>query len=348
MFQDGRSEHYYGRYVRLEEEKAPKRGKVFNWETTKYGKIWYDEDLHDLRSVETEFPAISFNDEVSSEKTLSCEPTDNDDDKVDIEHSSGDLSVNPLPDLINTDIDAYAHGLNKLLETIITEYLVNISKRRAFWSLNEDILKITILTTNTPYPSRKIRRIRACTHQRPQRKQAQYTIIDTAYPLPSDTAYLTFFPIQHKGKKSSVETFTPNDKADYYSRITNIIVNRKNAYELKGKFLDDLHNNAFSGTDGKDAGLKPMKITKMIGSMNGMRTYHRCLEWPTYSWREDGYCNGGNLPGACHIGNSLHYQDLEWYEALEDNELKDEALRNKAIMEGLINDDESSNDCWKR
>ncbi|GJV06349.1 hypothetical protein Tco_1344005 [Tanacetum coccineum] len=52
---------------------------------------------------------------------------------------------------------------------VITEYLVNISKRRAFWSLNEDILKISILKTNTPYPSRKIRRIRACTHQRPQR-----------------------------------------------------------------------------------------------------------------------------------------------------------------------------------
>ncbi|GKA90918.1 hypothetical protein Tco_0812788, partial [Tanacetum coccineum] len=51
------------------------------------------------------------------------------------------------------------------------------------------------------------------------------------------------------------------------------------------------------------------------------------------SWRRDGYCNGGNLPGAYHIGNSLHYQDLEWYEALEDSELKDEALRNKAIME---------------
>ncbi|GKB07894.1 hypothetical protein Tco_0836178 [Tanacetum coccineum] len=72
-----------------------------------------------------------------------------------------------------------------------------------------------------------------------------------------------------------------------------------------------------------------------------------CLEWPTCSWREDGYCNGGNLPGTYHIGNSLHYQDLEWYEALEDSELKDEALWNKAIMEGLISDDESSNDCWK-
>ncbi|GJT69800.1 hypothetical protein Tco_1029086 [Tanacetum coccineum] len=61
----------------------------------------------------------------------------------------------------------------------------------------------------------------------------------------------------------------------------------------------------------------------------------RCSEWPTCSWREDNYCNGGNFPGAYHIGNSLYYQDLEWYEALEDSELKDEALRNKAIMEGL-------------
>ncbi|GKC15352.1 zinc finger, CCHC-type containing protein [Tanacetum coccineum] len=59
---------------------------------------------------------------------------------------------------------------------LIMEYLVNISKRRVFWSLNEDILKNTVLTTNTPYPSRKIRRIRACTHQRPQRKQAQYAV----------------------------------------------------------------------------------------------------------------------------------------------------------------------------
>ncbi|GKC55482.1 hypothetical protein Tco_1078227 [Tanacetum coccineum] len=62
-------------YIRLEEEKARKRGKVFNWETVKYGKIWYDEVFHDLRSVETEFPAIGFNDEVSFEKTLSCEST---------------------------------------------------------------------------------------------------------------------------------------------------------------------------------------------------------------------------------------------------------------------------------
>ncbi|GJW17371.1 putative reverse transcriptase domain-containing protein [Tanacetum coccineum] len=62
-------------YIRLKEEKARKHGKVFNWETAKYGKIWYDEDIHIFRSVETEFPAIAFNDELSSNKTLSCEPT---------------------------------------------------------------------------------------------------------------------------------------------------------------------------------------------------------------------------------------------------------------------------------
>ncbi|GKD32903.1 hypothetical protein Tco_1248412 [Tanacetum coccineum] len=195
-----------------------------------------------------------------------------------------------------------------------------------------------------------------------------------------------------KEKKSSMETFVPNDKVDYYSRITSIIVNRKKAYELKGKFLDDLHNNAFSGTNGKYAVehieyylriIDPIKLPnvdhdKLIidywkmgddeievsdDESSNLEEYLSDkeetaknfkieidvfdYETPLY-WREDGYCNGGNLPGAYHIGNSLHYQDLEWYEALEDSELKDKALRNKAIMEGLINDDESSNDGWRK
>ncbi|GKC94822.1 hypothetical protein Tco_1160264 [Tanacetum coccineum] len=217
-----------------------------------------------------------------------------------------------------------------------------------------------------------------------------------------------------------METFAPNDKADYYSGITSITVNGKNAYELKGKFLDDLHNNAFSGTNGKDAVehieyhlkiINPIKLPNvdhdklrvvvfpislagdsdlLTKDIMGFKTYKDykndwiyewnenvpwvydkpwldngiwkelkpvkhtckpfnyktgCSEWPTYSWREDGYCNGGNFLGAYVIGNSLHYQDFEWYEALEDNKLKDKALRNKTIIEGLISDDESSNDC---
>ncbi|GJU70293.1 hypothetical protein Tco_1256552 [Tanacetum coccineum] len=247
----------------------------------------------------------------------------------------------------------------------------------------------------------------------------------------------------NKRKKSSMGTFVPNDKADYYFGITSITVNEKNAYELKGKFLDDMHNNAFSGINEKDAVehieyylkiIDPIKLPNvdhdklrivvfpislagggdeikvsddessdleeywidpdlLTKDIIGFKTYEdykddwiyewnenvpwvydkpwldneiwkepkpvkhtcnpfnyktRCSDWPTCSWKEDGYCNGGNFPGAYHIGNSLHYQDLEWYEALKDSELKDEALRNKAIMEGLISDDESRNDCWKR
>ncbi|GJU71530.1 hypothetical protein Tco_1262935 [Tanacetum coccineum] len=386
-----------------------------------------------------------------------------------------------------------------------------------------------------------------------------------AYPLPIDTAYRSsrteteFLEVlirasrlkkvmTNKGKKSSMETFVPNDKADYYSGITNITVNEKNAYELKEKFLDDLHNNAFSGTNGKDAVehieyylniIDPIKLpnvdhdklrivifsislaggarrwfdrtkesitcwvdltakffgkyyppsriegnntlvikrdpsnptfkgwlaTKFVNYKTmdiftkgafwdywkmggdeieksdnessdleeccsdkeetteifkietdvfnyetplclafnefnyllkvdpdlltkyimGFKTYadykdgwiyewnknvpwvydkpwldngiwkeptpvkHTCKpfnyktgcsEWPTCSWRDDGYCNGGNLPGTYIIGNQLHYQDYEWYKALEDSELKYLALRNKAIMEGVINEDD--------
>ncbi|GJY41185.1 hypothetical protein Tco_0428455 [Tanacetum coccineum] len=40
---------------------------------------------------------------------------DNDDDKIDIKQSSGDMSVIPLSNVINTDVAAYAHGSNKLL-----------------------------------------------------------------------------------------------------------------------------------------------------------------------------------------------------------------------------------------
>ncbi|GJS52850.1 hypothetical protein Tco_0626212 [Tanacetum coccineum] len=56
-----------------------------------------------------------------------------------------------------------------------------------------------------------------------------------------------------KETKSTMREFIANDQSDYYSGITSIMVNGKNAYELKGKFLDDLHMNAFSGTLGEDA-----------------------------------------------------------------------------------------------
>ncbi|GJV52670.1 retrovirus-related pol polyprotein from transposon TNT 1-94 [Tanacetum coccineum] len=51
----------------------------------------------------------------------------------------------------------------------------------------------------------------------------------------------------------------------------------------------------------------------------GLKTYEDCKDDWIYEWNKD---------------------DYEWYEALEDSELKDEALRNKAIMEGFIKEDD--------
>ncbi|GKD50216.1 hypothetical protein Tco_1279192 [Tanacetum coccineum] len=62
-------------YIRLEEEKACRRGKMYNWETVKYGKIGYDEDVHDLLSIKTEFSVIVFDEAFTSEVTPSYEPT---------------------------------------------------------------------------------------------------------------------------------------------------------------------------------------------------------------------------------------------------------------------------------
>ncbi|GJX85610.1 hypothetical protein Tco_0336384 [Tanacetum coccineum] len=279
-------------YIRLEEEKAQKRGKVFNWETAKYGKIWYDEDVHTLRSVETEFPAIVFNDNLTSNETLSCKPTvsslnnneidfrisfdesndedytvifdknsfsykiisvndlktdsENDNDKVNMplfpspehivsyfndldffkdfknefsaivyndaltskldfltkptvspqhidkynlrdetslsecdEEEQNILYFNDLfpfnviyPDDSKLDKDNDDDKINiKHSSGVIIEYLVKISKKARILELKRRHLKITVLTSNTPYPSRKIRRICACTSLKTTKEQ---------------------------------------------------------------------------------------------------------------------------------------------------------------------------------
>ncbi|GKF60227.1 hypothetical protein Tco_0177013, partial [Tanacetum coccineum] len=127
--------------------------------------ISYFDDLDYFNNFEKEFPAIVYNDALTSKLDLLTEPTespqhidefdlndeislsecdeeeqtvlnfndlfpfnviypndsksdkDNDDDKVDIKHSSGDMSVIPLSNVINVNVSAYAQGSNKLLET---------------------------------------------------------------------------------------------------------------------------------------------------------------------------------------------------------------------------------------
>ncbi|GJX24822.1 gag-pol polyprotein, partial [Tanacetum coccineum] len=60
-------------YIILEEEKAQRHGRTFNWKTATYAKVKYCKDKDDcFTNFETEFPAIVFDDTLTSDATLSC------------------------------------------------------------------------------------------------------------------------------------------------------------------------------------------------------------------------------------------------------------------------------------
>ncbi|GJS21088.1 hypothetical protein Tco_0449720 [Tanacetum coccineum] len=152
-------------YIRLEEEKAHRCGKVYNWETTTYGKIWYDKDVHDLRYVETEFPAIVFNDMLTFEVVLLCEPTDFEKEFPAIAYNDALTSdLLPKPTVNPQHIEEFDE--TSLFECdVIMEYLVKISKKARILELKRRNIKKLILTSYTPYSSRKIRHICAYTSQ---------------------------------------------------------------------------------------------------------------------------------------------------------------------------------------
>ncbi|GJU22173.1 hypothetical protein Tco_1155515 [Tanacetum coccineum] len=104
--------------VQNETEKDLINGKVYNWETATYGKIRYVEDINDLRFFETKFPAIVYEDALTSELEFSSEHTifpvndlkldmGNGDDKIDIKQSSEDISIEPLRNVISIDVGTY-------------------------------------------------------------------------------------------------------------------------------------------------------------------------------------------------------------------------------------------------
>ncbi|GJX99621.1 hypothetical protein Tco_0356640 [Tanacetum coccineum] len=163
------------------------------------------------------------------------------------------------------------------------------SKRHAFWSLNEDILKITILKTNTPYPSRKIRRIRACTHQRPQKDKAQYAVSrETQYAVfkvwnqcniledIKRGPYSKKSPIRRDLDNSTSNVLIPLDSwtsgllvyklplSDYGSGVAKPKIDNKDQFELKGQFLKELRENTFSGSDNKDANEHIEKVLEIV------------------------------------------------------------------------------------
>ncbi|GJY62682.1 hypothetical protein Tco_0464142 [Tanacetum coccineum] len=151
-------------YILLMDDKAQGRDQTFNWETANYGenidikpmdsvmctsnditpiefdenietnhdtlgKIWYDKDVHDLRSVETEFTAIVFDNAFTYKVTASYEPTvsplndnkinfrisfdESDDEDYTVIYDENSFSYKIISvDNLKTDLENYNHNVN--------------------------------------------------------------------------------------------------------------------------------------------------------------------------------------------------------------------------------------------
>ncbi|GKB98473.1 hypothetical protein Tco_0984610 [Tanacetum coccineum] len=72
-------------YIRLEEEKAHRRDKVYNWETATYVNVpsfpsseptvSYFDEFDYFKEFKNEFPAIAYNDALTSKLDFSPDPT---------------------------------------------------------------------------------------------------------------------------------------------------------------------------------------------------------------------------------------------------------------------------------
>ncbi|GJV13426.1 hypothetical protein Tco_1354967 [Tanacetum coccineum] len=157
--------------------------------------------------------------------------------------------------------------------------------------------------------------------------------------------------------KTTMKEFVTENRANYYLGITSITVNGKVPYELKGKFLDDLCDNAFSGTNGEDAVEHIEYFFKNFDPLNLPNTYDEYKDDCIYEWNEDVpwvheklWTNNGvwkELAPVEHYCESFSFKSghSEWPTSLEDGKLKDEALYNKAIMEEYEEEQEDKERC---
>ncbi|GJV03856.1 hypothetical protein Tco_1337425 [Tanacetum coccineum] len=161
--------------------------------------------------------------------------------------------------------------------------------------------------------------------------------LNTAYRS-SDTVKREFFILKLKVIKEEFKKLESLKIGDgSFACDTSLEIFHKEFNRARGDDEVELTDKESSDSNDKDEVAKIFRIDTNV------------FDFETPIWKDDGYCNGGNFPGAYIVGNTLRYQDLEWYEALKDSKLKEEALKNKAIMEGIFDEyDESSNEGWRR
>ncbi|GJY98338.1 hypothetical protein Tco_0515248 [Tanacetum coccineum] len=101
------------KYVQFETERAFKNGKVYKWETAKYGMTnWclHDVDIDILRFFETKFPAIVYNDALKLESDFSSKTEINPNGNLENETSLPECNYE-IPSANNLQLDKGNDGV---------------------------------------------------------------------------------------------------------------------------------------------------------------------------------------------------------------------------------------------
>ncbi|GJZ36836.1 hypothetical protein Tco_0583027 [Tanacetum coccineum] len=120
-------------YIRLKEEKAQRHGRTFNWKTATFGKVENYEDEDDcFIDFETEFPAIVFDNTLTSDTTLLCAPTVSppNKNKIDFRISldeSDDEDYTPSSPELTVDLDYFKDFKNEFPAIVYNDGLTSKS-----------------------------------------------------------------------------------------------------------------------------------------------------------------------------------------------------------------------------
>ncbi|GJR28481.1 hypothetical protein Tco_1104713 [Tanacetum coccineum] len=100
-------------YIRFEEEKAQRHGRTFDWQTATFGKVESYEDEDDcFTDFETEFPAIVFDNTLTTDTTLLCAPKvcPPNKNKIDFRMSLDESDDEDCTEMAETGFGAYWDG----------------------------------------------------------------------------------------------------------------------------------------------------------------------------------------------------------------------------------------------
>ncbi|GJR01940.1 hypothetical protein Tco_0524924 [Tanacetum coccineum] len=189
------------------------------------------------------------------------------------------------------------HVMDKIL--VIMECLVKIRKKARILELKRRNTKIIVLTTNTPYPARKIRlrkkyclslkndmpsRDKSCmirsstkelfTHfKEPEREfRSSWKHFKTLSLSESRSPDFNLFSDQEEYSEQefaetmakTMEQYMSKTRADYGSGVARPNIEEKDNFELKGQFFKELCTNTFSGSDHEDANQHIEKVLEIV------------------------------------------------------------------------------------